>query len=1328
MNILIKFTKRFLAVIAVLLLLLLFFLTIGFRVDLSPWRDTILGVANNALPYHLALEGDIEARVSLRPSVKITNARLAPRSNPEASMVDVGLISAKIGVLPLLRNTVDIDHILAENVAVRLERSEQGKANWEIDSTEPDKNSSANDSPASSSGSSGLPSGFELKIDQQVAVKNLSFVYDDQQDDIQFDGRMDDLVLSADDADNLVFHAEGEMQGVGWAVNAKTALSQHLKGQAGNIELQAMLDDARLSIQGEFNLAKKQDSQFQLEIRAPTAPVLETFAGSEVARMAPISVDSRVTMNPAALLLNDINIELAESDLSGQLEVRRGKPPRLSGSLSMNQLNFTPWLEQADTTEDDPEVQEPNTATASQDSEPEEEVLPLNQLVNNWLNSAVVNLDVEIGETIGLPVSVSDTHITVEMADGQLKAPVSVVIEGINLSGHWETTASERRIRTEAALSAQQANIGPLMAWLMEAPAKGEVDAFSLNVHSRGRSVARLIRNARLELAMENGRLLVNDNEDWRVRTANASMGLTKNTEVSVDADLLSIPVDITMQADPLIAIRRGKDWHLDLQVNSPAFTASAKGFVAESGFGENSQFAIEMNATHLGDLSRWLGVKPDVKEPMRFRGSLHNQRASLGIALSQLVIGESTGKLDIDWIRKEEGGLAKIVARLPRLNVDQLVTLFPEGKEFPEGEAPSTGQATGQKSNDTPSEDGFKLDVPLLADEIYIADADIDFRMDSLFVAGQTLSDLKFSGYIRDGRLKPSPLSAIYAGSYFYGDLALDLRHQTIASDFNLNVDRPDFGRMMSELGVIDDVDVTLDKARFNLKLRGETIAELIRTVELQAALDGGLLRLNNGNGEVSDVLLNAGTITARPNLRTTLKMDGELKNLPVTFEVSFNPLNRLLTNPKNVNMQLSAHINDMTFMSYAMVNLPIERRTARLGLIFKTPSLTRLNPLLDVDMPPYGPVGVNGRLGMKPTGFEIAQSKITVGDSELTGKIELKTESKPELDIQLTASSIQLNDFRTGDWKAWSSEDNEEETVAETPAENDEEEPSLLSAEILHRLNMNFRLDVDEVLSGDDHLGEGQLYLKLQEGDLSLNPLYIALPGGEINAHGHLRAQEDGFAIGLKADIDRLDYGVLARRIDPYTKMQGDISFRMDIETVAQTPEDLFSHAKGDFGFAVWPRDFEAGIIDLWAVGLATAVLPRLGPSDPSQLNCAVGTFQLEDGQMKDNVLMLDTSKMQVLGHSDIDFTHEKINLVLVPRAKTAQIFGLSLPVMVSGSFNDFGFGIPSGELIVTTIRFLTSPVVAPLRWLLEQPLEENGSHLCTQMYNESVKPPLK
>ena len=290
-----------------------------------------------------------------------------------------------------------------------------------------------------------------------------------------------------------------------------------------------------------------------------------------------------------------------------------------------------------------------------------------------------------------------------------------------------------------------------------------------------------------------------------------------------------------------------------------------------------------------------------------------------------------------------------------------------------------------------------------------------------------------------------------------------------------------------------------------------------------MNANLEGGMLRLVDPNtGANSEIPLNDGSILAQPDKRLTLKLDGTLKELPVELELSFNPLNRLLINRENVDMQLLVQMPDIHLQPDSFVNLPLDRQTMQLGIRFKT-SLTTLNPLLD-------------------------------------------------------------------------------------------------------------------------------------------------------------------------------------------------------IETTANTPDDLFSHARGRFGFAVLPRDFEAGIMDFLAVGLATAVLPKLGSEDPSQLNCAVGTFDLEDGLMHDTGLMTDTSKMRVAGHTLVNFTDQKIKLELTPKAKTAQIFGLALPVQVTGSFTDFGIGVSSGEAVMTTIRFVSSPVVAPLSWLFQKSMEADGSDLCRQTYNQS------
>lgn len=213
-------------------------------------------------------------------------------------------------------------------------------------------------------------------------------------------------------------------------------------------------------------------------------------------------------------------------------------------------------------------------------------------------------------------------------------------------------------------------------------------------------------------------------------------------------------------------------------------------------------------------------------------------------------------------------------------------------------------------------------------------------------------------------------------------------------------------------------------------------------------------------------------------------------------------------------------------------------------------------------------------------------------------------------------------------------------------------------------------------------------------------------------------------GFSCYLKADIENFDYGILARRVDPETPMQGQFNLYADLNSITDQPENLLENASGTLGFGIWPKAFEAGIFDLWAVSLASAVLPELDKGSRSVLNCAVGIFNADQGVMGQNVLLADTSRMRVIGRTDLDFKSRNLRMVLTPQAKRAQIFSLETPIQVTGDFEAFKVGVAGGGVIGTTLRFVTSPVITPLRWIFEAPLERDGSNLCRQVWDKGIQ----
>ena len=82
---------------------------------------------------------------------------------------------------------------------------------------------------------------------------------------------------------------------------------------------------------------------------------------------------------------------------------------------------------------------------------------------------------------------------------------------------------------------------------------------------------------------------------------------------------------------------------------------------------------------------------------------------------------------------------------------------------------------------------------------------------------------------------------------------------------------------------------------------------------------------------------------------------------------------------------------------------------------------------------------------------------------------------------------------------------------------------------------LDAHLTLNIEQVLSGDDMLGKGSLVATLEDGRLSLDPIHIDIPGGTIDFTLTIMPSETDVDFTIAADVDQLDYGILARRIDP-------------------------------------------------------------------------------------------------------------------------------------------------------------------------------------------------
>jgi uncharacterized protein involved in outer membrane biogenesis len=327
--------------------------------------------------------------------------------------------------------------------------------------------------------------------------------------------------------------------------------------------------------------------------------------------------------------------------------------------------------------------------------------------------------------------------------------------------------------------------------------------------------------------------------------------------------------------------------------------------------------------------------------------------------------------------------------------------------------------------------------------------------------------------------------------------------------------------------------------------------------------------------------------------------------------------------------------------------------------------------------------------------------------------------------VDVALTAPRIQLDDFKFGDWSPFEQTQKKPEqpekkmTVEEMRAKAKEaaaQGQKLLSPQTLRRMDAYLDVQVDEVLSGVDRLGSGNLHAQLANGRLEFGPAKVNVPGGSALLSAAYEPTDTNVAVQMRIDVERFDYGILARRIKPDTDLQGLFSLNFQLDSRAPTIDALMARADGRVDFAVWPHNMRSGIFDMWAVNLFLALVPAVDPAKESKVNCAVGRFDLRKGKLTHDAILMDTSRMRVAGEGRVDFDSETIQLRLAPKAKEPQFFSLATPIQVSGKLTDFKVGVAPGGVAETTVRFLTSIFVVPIEKMTKGRPPRDGSDVCT------------
>jgi hypothetical protein len=87
-----------------------------------------------------------------------------------------------------------------------------------------------------------------------------------------------------------------------------------------------------------------------------------------------------------------------------------------------------------------------------------------------------------------------------------------------------------------------------------------------------------------------------------------------------------------------------------------------------------------------------------------------------------------------------------------------------------------------------------------------------------------------------------------------------------------------------------------------------------------------------------------------------------------------------------------------------------------------------------------------------------------------------------------------------------------------------------------------------------------------------------------------------------------------------------------------------------------------------------------------------------------------------------------NEQLDLLIWPQAKRERFLSVSTPIAITGTFDDFRIGVEPGGFIGTAIRWYTSLIYVPFKWLTGERFPADGTATCFDAMDWELTPLLE
>lgn len=889
------------------------------------------------------------------------------------------------------------------------------------------------------------------------------------------------------------------------------------------------------------------------------------------------------------------------------------------------------------------------------------------------------------------PFELSGVKHTAKLDGGQLKVTNSAVIDGVPGRLSFEVDARgpyaiEARASVTSLPSTALTRARDLAAFDLH------VGGLSGNLSARGATARALLEDLHAHVEGKDIRLAVplpGERREARLRSVALKAGRGEAMQARATGTLAGEPLELEVTAGPLIDLLEDKTWAVErLRGRIGAARVQANGRIELPHTATAAKLAFEMTVSRLDQLAPLIGGMQLPRVPGSLRGSIDTGPDTWRVDATTLVIGATRGSGNAAGRR---GAPTVVSFNLENIAGDELAAI---------------GESSHAAAKDEP---------PLL-----LPDLDLSLEARRADYRGQAVENVAISAEVRD-RVVRAPFSLDWSGARVAGtlDASFDTNAMRLAGDVAAR--GLDLSRMPGPLAR-QGVTGKIDRLAARVEAGAASADALPASAAISIEATGASLILPKSDAFPDGARVTfGGEIHAPAAAPIDFSIKGALRDKPFAASGQLPALGALFPEgkPHAVRLVVDYDRTRLEAAGSATIDKAAPRFSGTVNLSGDT--LHTLADLAGYSAHGFGPYKISASVAADNAGVSANEVAMQLGKSAFRASLTAKaSKTRPQFAAKVRGLPVHLEDIGA---QAWSPGNVEKRAIKETRGGEKIDQATLdRDARVLIRILRAFDLDLDvtfdDVSSAGVVVGRAELKARLDAGQLSVNPASLWIGEGKFSAEVDIDARGKVPQYAVKFEGSGFDYGPLMRAVDPKTPRDGTLDLSMDIKT-SGPPETLAENATGALDVLILPRNQQAGALGMLGAGVLRLLMRTLDPNSQSQLNCIVGSFDLDKGLATSRIVLLDTTLARVAGELVVDYRTRELRGRFAPRSKRPQLFSVAPGITVGGTLDAPDIGVSPQSVVVGALRIWQFPIAFASDWLMSDQMPTDGTPDCRAAY---------